>query len=249
MNAKIIRLLVIDNHTLYRCCLVSFLTGQDDIIVVGETGSADSALNMSSELQPDLVLLNIDWEGQDSFSLAEKILTIRPHCAVILLSASPNREQMLRAIQIGANGYVVQEVKPDDLVTVMRRVMDGDMVFPRTFLADQIRLTIEGNNGSKSSLRQHQRELQGKQLTEREVEILRLATDALSDKEIALKLSISVHTIKNHMKSIRKKLDATNRVEVTMKGLQLGIIPTRIQHIVQQQPYHTGHARAASEIT
>lgn len=228
------RVLTVDDHALFRRCLVNFLAAYDDINVIGEADSYESALQMTCKLQPDITLVDIDLDGQDGLRLTQDILQRCTHCAVIILTASQDEAKMLQAVQIGASGYVAKNVEPDSLVVAMHRVMNGDTVFPRSFLMNQVRHpTQEDNPGPKSSAKQDCCKAQNKILTDREIEILQLATGALTDKAIATELSVSVFTIKNHMKSIRRKLKASNRVEATMKGIQMGIVQNREQQTLQ----------------
>lgn len=228
------RVLTVDDHALFRRCLVNFLTAYDDINVIGEAESYESALQIIRKLQPDITLVDIDLGGQDGLTLTKDILQCCADCAVIILTASQDEANMLQAVQIGASGYVAKSVEPDSLVVAMHRVMNGDTVFPRSFLMNQVRhSTLEDNPVPECSAVQDHGKAQNKGLTAREIEILQLATDALTDKAIAINLSVSIFTIKNHMKSIRRKLKASNRVEASMKGIQMGIVQNRNPQTLQ----------------
>ncbi|GMR16894.1 MAG: response regulator transcription factor [Gammaproteobacteria bacterium] len=222
------RVLTVDDHVLFRRCLVNFLTAYDDITIVGEAESYEPAMQMISDLHPDISLIDIDLDGQDGLELTKDILQRDTRCAVIMLTASQNEANMLKAVQIGASGYIVKDMEPDSLVTAMRSVMLGDTVFPRSFLMNQVKNPTRKNNydPGSSEIQDHGK-VPNKILTNRELEVLQLVTDALTDKRIAIKLSVSMFTIKNHMKSIRRKLKASNRVEASMKGIQMGIVENR----------------------
>lgn len=213
------RVVVIDDHVLFRRFVVDFLLSQDDIIVIGEASSPKAALIMCQEFRPDVALVDIDLGGQDGLNLADEILQNCPDCAVIMLTASQGEAQMRRAVKIGASGYLVKDVEPDSLVSALHCVMEGETVFPRSFLMNQVRHNVQdsGKGGANNDT----------PLTARELEVLQLVADALTDKEVAEQLSLSENTIKNHMKSVRRKLNAANRVEATMKGVQMGLIENR----------------------
>lgn len=220
------RVLTIDDHILFRRCMVDFLSIQEDIIVVGEAAAPDAALVMVNELKPDIALVDIDLGGKDGLTLARDILQSCPNVAIVILSASQHENQMVRAIQIGAKGYLVKDIEPEDLLVALRQVMDGELVFPCSFLVRQIRNQLTGHRSPATSSEEGG-------LTQREREVLQLVSSGLTDKQVARRLSISENTIKNHMKHIRNKLGATNRVQAIILGIQLGVVKNSSQEIIQ----------------
>lgn len=195
--------------------MVDFLGAQEDIDVVGETASPQQGRSLATELQPDIALVDLDLGGQDGMILAEEIIVSCPDCSVVILSAYYHHEQMLRALSVGACGYLSKDIIPEKLMEELRRVVQGEMLYPKEFLIKQL----------KKNIRKTTRSLQT--LTPREIEVLQLVTDGMKDKEAAIKLNVSEYTIKNHMKSVRKKLNVSNRVQATLTGIKLGIVSKR----------------------
>jgi len=209
---------VVDDHVLFRRCLVDFLTAQEDITEVREAAFPQPALAAVREHTPDIALVDIDLGGQDGLSLASDILDLCPECLVVMLTASQSEEQMRRALRIGAVGYVVKDTEPDSLMVVLRQVMKGEIAFPRAFLIDHLRNTVYSRGAPDTAAPfEHT-------LTERELQVLQLVTNGMRDKQVAAQLSVSENTVKNHMKSIRAKLGASNRVQATLMGIQLGVV-------------------------
>jgi len=210
------RILTIDDHALFRRCMVDFLHDQQEVQEVAEAASFVQGLDVVSEVRPDITLVDIDLGGQDGLALAEQIIASCPETAVVMLTADQAEEQMLRAVQIGARGYLLKDIDPENLIQELRKVMQGEMVFPQAFLLRQVKSNL---------VRQLKREAGNEvELTAREQEVLQLVTDGLTDREVGGQLSVSENTVKNHMKSIRKKLGVSNRVQATMAGLKQGIV-------------------------
>lgn len=211
-----IRVLAIDDHALFRSCMVGFLDSDTDIEVVGEASSSQQGRIMACELQPDIALVDLDLGGHDGMEVAKEIVSCCPDCAVIILTAYQDQEQMLRALRIGARGYLLKDIAPDDLLKELHRVVRGEMLFPKDFAITQLRNNLQANGSADSR--------PDKLLTPRELEVLQLVADGLTDKEVAKKLSISEHTIKNHMKAVRRKLGTSNRVQAILSGIKMGIV-------------------------
>jgi DNA-binding NarL/FixJ family response regulator len=194
--------------------MTSYLGSQPDITILGETSLPETALAMVKEMQPDITLVDIDLGGQDGLHLAQQLRAINPAGAVVVLSASDSEEQMRRALEIGAAGYLVKDIAPESLVKALHRVMEGEMVFSRSFLLNQAR----------SSLRPPAPAAAAAALSDREREVLGLVAEGLMDKQIASRFGISENTVKNHLKNIRQKLGALNRVQACLIALEQGMI-------------------------
>ena len=210
-----IKILTIDDHALFRRCMVDYLNAIDDIEVIGEAASPEQGYDLALEKNPDIILLDLDLGGRSGMNLAERILKKNPDAMVVILSAYKEEDQIARAMQIGARGYLVKDIAPDEMVTELRKIMDGEMIYPQNFLLNQARSNVTGKASRPG--------LPG-DITPREREVLQWVSEGRTDKEIATLLSVSEHTIKNHMKSIRKKLGSSNRIQASMKAIDLGII-------------------------
>ena len=213
------RLVIVDDHVLFRRCVVEYLDNQPDITVVGQFSMPGSARQALSDLKPDIVLVDVDLGGQSGFALAEEILREHDGCIVVMLTASDSEANMQAAIDIGASGYLVKNIEPQHLRTVLQRIMEGGLEFPRDFLVHHLRGAPETGEDDE--------ELEHSMLTSREIEVLQLMTDGLMDKEIAESLAISEHTVKKHEQSLRKKLGVENRLLASQEGVRRGLTKYR----------------------
>lgn len=210
-----ITILSIDDHALFRRCMVDYLDALDDFTVIGEAASPEQGYELALSLKPEIILVDLDLGGRDGMNLAERILNKNSKSIVVILTACTEEKQMVRAMQIGAKAYLSKDIAPDEMVTKLRKIQRGEMVYPVDFLLKQTK------NSISSGLKKNRRE---DDLTPRETEVLQWASDGKTDKAIAHLLSVSEHTIKNHMKNIRKKLDTNNRMQASIKAMELGII-------------------------
>ncbi len=205
------RVLTIDDHALFRRCMSDYLNDIEGLEVVGEASSGEAGLDLVDTLKPDIALVDYDLGGRDGIALTEQIMERCPQCLVVILTGSEDENQMRRALSLGARGYILKDIEPGKLVTKLRHIVAGEMVFPQSFLINQ----------AKNSVRPPQDE---ETLTPREIEVLQLVTNGLIDRSIANQLEISENTVRNHMKSVRRKLGVTNRLQATLIGLQTGIV-------------------------
>lgn len=210
-----IKIITIDDHALFRHCMVDYLNAVDDLTVVGDTASPIQGYELVQTKDADITLVDLDLGGRDGMKLAEQILKFNPKAKVVILSAHKGDEQMARAMQIGAKGYLNKDISPDEMIKELRKIHRGEMIYPLKFLLEQAKNNVE-DDSKKSN--------QPSDLTRREIEVLEWASGGDTDKIIALKLSISEHTIKNHMKNIRRKLGTSNRILASLKAMDLGIV-------------------------
>jgi DNA-binding NarL/FixJ family response regulator len=213
------RIIIIDDHVLFRRCVVDYLESQPDISVVGETSTAGVGVRQVTELNPDIVLVDVDLGGQSGFAVVEQILQAEVDCAVVMLTASDNDSDMQKAMAIGASGYLLKSIEPPHLCTALTRVTEGALEFPREFLVNHLR-----NPDATTPLAATK---EPSVLSAREIEVLQLITDGLMDKEIADKLCISEHTVKKHEQSLRNKLGVANRLLASLEGIRLGLATYR----------------------
>lgn len=214
------RIVVIDDHVLFRRCIVDYLECQADITVAGQTSSPRIALDMIEHMQPDVALVDIDLGGQNGLTLAKRVLATQENCAVVILTASDSEQDMLAAVETGASGYLVKSIEPQALCNALHRVVEGDLAFPRDFLVNQLRRSTQSPSGGGHGVSRPG-------LSVREIEVLQLVTDGLMDKQIAHELSISENTVKKHLQAIRRKLGVANRLQASLEGIRRGVIRDR----------------------
>jgi DNA-binding NarL/FixJ family response regulator len=211
------RLLLVDDHALFREGLTGLFNYQDDFKVVGEASDAESALVQMAEVHPDIVLMDIDMPGEDGISTTRKIKADYPDVTVVMLTVHDATDKLLEAIKAGAQGYLVKNIRSSELLDQLRGLKRGEAAITRRMAA---RILEEFQRGQATAAA---RDESGNDLTARELEVLELVADRLSNKEIAARLVISEHTVKNHLKNILSKLHLRSRREAADYGLARGL--------------------------
>jgi DNA-binding NarL/FixJ family response regulator len=209
------RLLLVDDHALFREGLISLLSYQDDFIVVGEAEDAESALDQARALEPDIVLMDIELPGEDGVVVTRRLKMEMPTVTVVMLTVRDDSQTLFEAIKAGAAGYLVKNVRTRELLEQLRGLARGEAAISRR-LAARI---LEEIRGTPLPL------LPEEELTARELDVLELVAARLSNAEIAERLVISEHTVKHHMKSILSKLHLRNRHQAAAYGIARGWLP------------------------
>lgn len=210
-----IRILVIDDHPMFREGVSRSLAEQPDLIVCGEGASADAAIRLDRELKPDIILLDLSMPGGGLHAL-RVIFEQSPEAKIIVLTASETDEDVLHALKAGARGYVLKGVGASTLIEIVHGVVAGESYVSPSLAARilaELRTTGAGaavNAGGASA----QDPLSS--LTRREEEILKLVSEGNSNKEVARRLNLQEKTIKHHMTRILQKLKVRNRTEAAM---------------------------------
>jgi DNA-binding NarL/FixJ family response regulator len=204
-NGKI-RILIADDHYIVRMGLVALVSTESDMEVVAEAAGGNEALELFAKHLPDLLLLDLRMPDKNGIQTIVEIREKFPEARILVLSAFDGDEDIYRALHAGAQGYVLKNTTGDKLVPALRTVASGQNWIPKD-VASQLAL-------------RKMRE----QLTTREVEVLNQLAKGLANKEIADTLSISEHTVKDHLKNILGKLHAADRTEAVTTAIQRGII-------------------------
>jgi DNA-binding NarL/FixJ family response regulator len=207
------RLLLVDDHALFREGLAGLFAYQDDFLIVGEANDADTALQQVVALSPDIVLMDIDMPGEDGISTTRRLKAEFPDVTVVMLTVHDDTDKLLEAIKAGAQGYLVKNIRTAELLDQLRGLKRGEAAITRRMAA---RILEEFQRGEAV------RDEPAGDLTAREMEVLELVADRLSNKEIAARLVISEHTVKNHLKNILAKLHLRSRREAADYGLARG---------------------------
>src|SRR3979409_2511592 len=210
------RLLLVDDHALFREGLAGLFAYQDDFLVVGEAGDAEMALAQTAALIPDIVLMDIDLPGEDGIATTRRLKADYPDVTVVMLTVHDATDKLLEAIKAGAQGYLVKNIRSAELLEQLRGLTRGEAAITRRMAA---RILEEVQRGGARS---DPIEEPAQELTARELEVLELVADRLSNKEIAVKLVISEHTVKNHLKNILAKLHLRSRRQAADYGLARG---------------------------
>jgi two-component system, NarL family, response regulator NreC len=212
-----IRVLLTDDHTLFRQGIRTLLSTEPDIEAVGEASNAFEAVTAAHELRPDVVLMDIGMAGMSSFEATRQIRKDRPDTKVVFLSMYDDEEYLAECVEIGGSGYVLKDSPSDQLVSAIREVnRGGSYLSPRllTRLVDGFR--VQGNNAV--------RQPRFGTLTKREREILKMLAEGKSVKEIATGFDLSVKTVEAHKFNLMRKLDIHNKAQLVQYAIQKKLI-------------------------
>jgi DNA-binding NarL/FixJ family response regulator len=212
-----IRILLTDDHTLFRQGTRTLLSLEPDLEIVGEAGNAMESVAAAKQLRPDVVLMDIGMAGMSSFEATRQIRKERPETKIVFLSMYDDEDYLAECVEIGANGYVLKDSPSEQLVTAIREVYrGGSYLSPRllTRLVDGFR--EQGNN----TIRQPRFGT----LTKREREILKMLAEGRSVKEIATGFDLSVKTVEAHKFNLMRKLDIHNKAQLVQYAIQKKVI-------------------------
>jgi len=207
------RVLLVDDHALFRKGVADFIAAEPDFELVGEAEDGAQALEMARELMPDVIVMDISMPRMDGIEVTRRIKAEFPYVRIVILSVSDSDHFLLEAVRSGAQGYLLKSVAPQALLATLRGVVRGEASFPRALAA---RLLDEI---SRDSRRGPAPPAPG-QLTPREEDVLGLVAQGKSNKEIAAALGIAENTVKNHLKNILEKLHLENRVQAATFALR-----------------------------
>jgi DNA-binding NarL/FixJ family response regulator len=206
------QVLVVDDHLLFRQGITSLLKA-DGFEVIGEESDGHAAVEAVQELQPDLVLLDISMPGMGGLEALYLIKARLPKTLVVVLSASEEDADVLNAIKLGADGYLLKSQSPEEFLANLHLLEQGEMAIPHRLSTKAIKHLI----GNPLAERAHE-----EPLSPREVEIIHLIALGSSNKEIAVRLSLSENTVKYYLKRLMLRFNAQNRAEVVSQAIRTG---------------------------
>jgi two-component system, NarL family, response regulator LiaR len=213
-----IDVLLIDDHRMFSDALELLLKGEESLTMIGAAGNAEEALDMCRNRCPDVVLMDIDLPGMDGIQATRRVKQVCPEAQVVIITALQQPDLISRAIESGACGYVPKTHAADELVGVIKRAAEGDMILPSGEIAailDRLRQARQARSEAETLLRQ---------LSAREIQILQALSEAKSTKEVAAALFISPLTVQSHVKSILAKVGVRSKLEAVMVALRHGVI-------------------------
>ncbi len=215
------RILLVDDHALFREGLRAILDAQPDLEVVGEAADGLEAVVKARELQPDLVLMDIRMPGMDGLEALLRIKRASPETKVVMLTVQSDEEQLLQAIKYGAQGYLLKDLPSQKVLEMLRAALRGEAALPPALAA---RILEEFRRLSQQVAPTANTASEATSLTPREIEVLSRIAQGASDKEIATALNISLYTVKTHVRNILAKLQVSSRHEAARYAQQLGLL-------------------------
>jgi two-component system nitrate/nitrite response regulator NarL len=213
MNNRI-RVMVVDDHPVVRRGISLCLSRQPQIAIVGEAGDGREAIRLARELQPDLILMDIDMPQMSGLAVAELLQREMPRVKVLILSMHSNSDYVVRIIQSGARGFILKEAPAEELVRAIEMVNAGDAYFSPDVARVALNKFVQGSGHA----------VEAPPLTSREREVLMLIADGLSNKEIACQLSVGVRTVETHRERIMRKLDIHSVAGLTKYAISTGLV-------------------------
>ncbi len=218
------KVLIVDDHALFRVGIANILGREPDFEIVGEANDSRSAMDRAIETSPDVILMDLSIPAPGGIETTQRIKRELPSTAIVVLAVSEDEDALFDAIKAGAAAFLLKDIGPDDLVTVMRRVAAGeylinDKVFSKPAVASRVlkefrELAIYGQEAAPIFA----------PLSPREVEILDNIAQGMTNKQVAYALSISEQTVKNHMSSILRKLSVNDRTQAVVYAMRQGWI-------------------------
>jgi len=212
-----IRIILADDHPLLRQALRDVLEKQPDFEVIAEASDGEEAVKLAAELAPNVVIMDISMPKLNGLQATEQIKADYPAIAVLVLTVHSDSEHILSILQAGASGYLTKSVYGDDVINAVRALACGETVLCPS-VSEQIYKYAFQHIAKSKGLEE------GEKLSARELEVLCLAARGTSNKDIALKLGLSLRTVKGHLANLFLKLNVASRTEAVIVGLRRGIL-------------------------
>jgi len=216
-----VRVLVVDDHALFRRGIVSVLANQAGISVVGEAANGLEAIEKAEKLAPDVILMDLNMPSCSGLEATQALQAKTPHINILVLTVSDNEADLFAAIKFGATGYILKNTEPEELVQAIHHIAQGGVIISPVMA---IKLLTEFRN-SGTDARVKKTAGEEANLSPREDEVLRLVAQGATNKEIADSLFISENTVKTHLRNIMDKLHLANRSQAAAYAVKRGLVP------------------------
>ncbi|WP_026370868.1 response regulator [Kallotenue papyrolyticum] len=210
-----VRIVLVDDHAMLRDGVRMVLEAQPGFEVVGTADNGYDAIQLIAELRPDIAILDVAMPGLNGLQATREIRNVSPETQVVILSMHEGEEYLREALRAGAAGYVLKRAAAKELVGAIQAVQRGasylDPALTRTLISDYVRQVERADEAPDS-------------LTERELEVLKLVAEGMTNRQIALKLNISIKTVQTHRANLMDKLNLHDRTEVVRYAIRRGLI-------------------------
>lgn len=214
-----IRILLVDDQALFRRAIASLIGDQPDFEILGQAENGLQAVEMAHALSPDLVVMDVEMPVMTGVEATRRIREELPGVKVVILSVSEADEHVFDAIKFGAHGYLLKDLRPEQLYDLIRAVMRNETALSPAIAGRLLREFREHSDRRPVATP----ESTGPELTSREIQILQLVADGLSNKEIGTRLSITEGTVKNHVHNALEKLQLENRIQAAAYVVRHGL--------------------------
>ena len=209
-----IRVLIVDDHAVVRQGLKAFLRVQDGIEFVGEAENGEEAIERAGELEPDVIMMDLVMPGMGGVETMRKLRELGSDARVIVLTSFAEDDQVIAAVKAGAAGYLLKDVRPDELASAIRTVHEGDALLHPLVAAKLMSKVADAGSG----------ETKPDTLTARELDVLKDIARGMSNKEIAADLGVAEKTVKTHVSSILRKLQLADRTQAALYAVRERIV-------------------------
>ncbi len=223
-----LKILLVDDHLIFRRGVASILTSTKaagQVELIGEAGDGQEALEQTRNLKPDLVLMDVHMPKMDGIQAARQIKSEFPGIKVVMLTVSDDDQDLFNAIKSGADGYLLKNVSSNELLDALKLIQAGEAAISGPLAARILKEMARPSAVAPAKPAQRDKEI----LTDRELEVLDMASRGLTNKEIAAALTIAENTVKNHMRNVLEKLHFQNRTQAVAFALREGLVDLKVQ--------------------
>ncbi|MEW6034229.1 MAG: response regulator transcription factor [Chloroflexota bacterium] len=220
VTEKVARILVVDDHPVVREGLRTMLSGEAGFQIVGEAGNGEEAIEKAQQLEPDVMLVDIRMPGMNGIEVTRRIKSERPTTAVIVLTMYDSEMYVVEAIRAGAAGYLVKDSSRDLLCHSIRAVVNGGTMVRSGLLRQAVQLLLN----TPRHVPREAGSTPTERFTARELDVLRLVAQGLSNRPIARELNLAEVTVKKHVQNIIGKLGASDRTHAAIVAVRLGLV-------------------------
>ncbi|MGI8773605.1 MAG: response regulator [Actinomycetota bacterium] len=210
-----IKVLIVDDHALFRRGLQMVLEGEPDIEVVGEAGDGHEALECAERVTPDVVLMDVHMPKRSGIEATSEMKEVLPSTKVLMLTISEEEADLYEAIKAGASGYLLKEISIEEIANAVRQVHAG-----QSLISPSMASKLLNEFAAMVKRRDERSQVPGPRLTQRELEVLKLVAKGMNNRDIGSELFISENTVKNHVRNILEKLHLHSRMEAVVYAVR-----------------------------
>jgi DNA-binding NarL/FixJ family response regulator len=210
-----LKVMIVDDHALFRRGLEMVLEQEPDIDVIGEAADGAEAIQKAQELMPDVVLMDVRMPKRSGIEATQEIRDLLPHAKILMLTISDEEADLYDAIKAGASGYLLKEISIEEVADAIRSVWAG-----QSRISPSMASKLLNEFAAMSKRTDERKEVPAPRLTDREMEVLRLVAEGLNNREIGERLFISENTVKNHIRNILEKLHLHSRMEAVVYAVR-----------------------------